>query len=181
MKRILRPNIGPIGAAFVAAALGCAVTTASAHVTVQPKEAPADSYFQLTFTVPHGCDGSATAVLRVKLPDGILSAKPQMKPGWNVEVKTRRLATPQQGPHGKTVSEVVDEVSWRGGPLPDNLYDSFGMIVRLPDQPDHDLYFPVVQECEEGVARWIEIPSSGQSPDRLHAPAPVIHLKAKNP
>ena len=176
-----KPKIGPTSAAIVAAALALQINAASAHVTVQPKEAPADSYFQLTFTVPHGCDGSATAALRIKLPDGILSAKPQMKPGWNVEVKTRKLATPQQGPHGKTVSEVVDEVAWRGGPLPDNLYDSFGMIVRLPDQPDHNLYFPVVQECEKGVARWIEIPSSGQSADKLHAPAPVIRLKAKNP
>jgi uncharacterized protein YcnI len=176
-----KAKIGLTGAAIVAAALALQINAASAHVTVQPKEAPADSYFQLTFTVPHGCDGSATAALRIKLPDGILSAKPQMKPGWNVEVKTRKLATPQQGPHGKTVSEVVDEVAWRGGPLPDNLYDSFGMIVRLPDQPDHNLYFPVVQECEKGVARWIEIPSSGQSADKLHAPAPVIRLKAKNP
>ncbi len=154
---------------------------AAAHVTVQPKEAPADSYFQLTFTVPHGCNGSATTALRIKLPDGILSAKPQMKPGWNVEVKTRKLATPQQAPHGKMVDEVVDEVAWRGGPLPDNLYDTFGIVVRFPDQPDRSLYFPAVQECEKGTARWIEIPSDNQGADKLQTPAPVVRLKAKSP
>jgi uncharacterized protein YcnI len=154
---------------------------ASAHVTVQPPEAAADSYAQLTFTVPHGCNGSATTALRVKLPDGILSAKPQMKPGWQVEIKTRKLDAAVAGPHGRSVTEVVDEVAWRGGLLPDNLYDTFGLVVRLPDRGDQPLYFPAVQECEQGVERWIEIPTSGQSADKLRAPAPAVRLKAKSP
>lgn len=157
------------------------VAPASAHVTVQPAEATADSYAQLTFTVPHGCNGSATKALRVKLPDGVLSAKPQMKPGWQVAIKTRKLDTAVAGPHGKTVSEVVDEVDWRGGPLPDNLYDTFGLVVRLPDKVGQVLYFPAVQECEQGVERWIEIPTSSQSADKLRAPAPAVRLKAKSP
>jgi uncharacterized protein YcnI len=169
-----------IGVAAVAlAALLAGVAQASAHVTVQPKEAPADSYFQLAFSVPHGCDGSSTVALRVKLPDGILSAKPQMKPGWKVEIKTKKLATPLAGPHGGTISDVVDEVAWRGGPLPDNLYDTFGMILRLPDKAGENLYFPVVQECEKGVHRWIEIPAKGQDAEKLREPAPFIHLNAK--
>ena len=154
---------------------------ASAHVTVKPADAAADSYAQLTFTVPHGCNGSATKALRIKLPDGILSAKPQMKPGWQVEIKTRKLDAAVAGPHGKTVSEVVDEVDWRGGPLPDNLYDTFGLVVRLPDKVGQVLYFPAVQECEQGVERWIEIPTSTQSTDKLRAPAPAVRLKAKSP
>ncbi|MBN8961958.1 MAG: YcnI family protein [Rhizobiales bacterium] len=157
------------------------VAPALAHVTVQPADAAADSYAQLTFTVPHGCNGSATKALRIKLPDSILSAKPQMKPGWQVEIKTRKLDAAVAGPHGKSVSEVVDEVDWRGGPLPDNLYDTFGLVVRLPDKTGQVLYFPAVQECEQGVERWIEIPTSGQSADKLRAPAPAVRLKAKNP
>lgn len=167
-----------VGAVLAVSALA---TPASAHVTVQPAEAPADSYAQLTFTVPHGCNGSATKALRVKLPDGILSAKPQMKPGWQVEIKTRKLDAAVAGPHGKTVGEVVDEVDWRGGPLPDNLYDTFGLVVRLPDKSGQVLYFPAVQECEQGVERWIEIPTSSRSADKLHAPAPAVRLNAKSP
>ena len=166
------------GAVLFASALAA---PASAHVTVQPGETPADSYAQLTFTVPHGCNGSATKALRIKLPDGILSAKPQMKPGWQVEIKTRKLDAAAAGPHGKSVSEVVDEVDWRGGPLPDNLYDTFGLVVRLPDKAGQVLYFPAVQECEQGVERWIEIPTSSQSADKLPAPAPAVRLKAKSP
>lgn len=166
------------GAMLIASAL---VAPALAHVTVQPADVAADSYAQLIFTVPHGCNGSATKALRIKLPDGILSAKPQMKPGWQVEIKTRKLDAAVAGPHGKTVSEVADEVDWRGGPLPDNLYDTFGLVVRLPDKVGQVLYFPAVQECEQGVERWIEIPSTVQSVDKLRAPAPAVRLKAKTP
>lgn len=178
MWRLQTRAFAIMATAWAASAL---VAPASAHVTVQPVEASANSYAHLTFTVPHGCDGSATRELRVRLPDGILSAKPQMKPGWTVEIKTRKLNAAVTGPHGKPVTEVVDEVSWRGGPLPDNLYDTFGLIVRLPDKAGQVLYFPVVQACEQGVSRWIEIPASGQGADGLRLPAPAVRLKAKSP
>ncbi|MBN9006527.1 MAG: YcnI family protein [Rhizobiales bacterium] len=174
--RGLQRWIGPT-VATVAAMVSC--NTALAHVTVQPKDAPANSYAHLVFTVPHGCNGSATTALRIRLPDGILSAKPQMKQGWKVDIKSRKLDAPAQGPHGKSITDVVEEVAWRGGPLPDNLYDTFGLIVRLPDKAGQTLYFPVVQECEQGVDRWIEIPSAGESSDKLHSPAPAVRLKAK--
>jgi len=166
---------------LAAAMAAAAASTASAHVTMLPNEATADSYFQTAFTASHGCDGKATVAIRVKVPDGVLAAKPQMKPGWTVEVKTRKLATPQPGLHGGTITDVVDEVSWRGGPLPDNLYDTFGLTMKLPNTPNAALYFPVVQECEQGVHRWIEIPAAGQKRDELREPAPMLRLKPKSP
>ena len=54
-------------------------------------------------------------------------------------------------------------MAWRGGSLPDNLYDTFGLLMKLPDAAGKTLYFPVVQECEKGVHRWIEIPAAGQA------------------
>jgi uncharacterized protein YcnI len=171
-------------AAAIAAAttaLICLTASASAHVTTRPDEATAGAYFQTAFNVGHGCDGSATVAVRVKIPEGVLSVKPQMKPGWTVEIKKRTLTAPQPGLHGKTITDTVDEVSWRGGPLPDSLYDTFGMNMKLPDTPGQTLYFPVVQECEKGTNRWIEIPAAGQSADRLHEPAPGVRLKPKAP
>ncbi len=169
------------GAAPLAAVLAVLAGTsgASAHATLQPREAVAGGYLQATLTVPHGCAGSATIAVRVKIPDGILSVKPQMKPSWSVEIKKRKLDKPQQGSHGETISEVVDEVIWRGGPLPDHLYDTFGLVMKLPDTPDQTLYFPAVQECEQGVARWIEIPSGSRKASDLREPAPKIRLVPK--
>jgi uncharacterized protein YcnI len=166
---------------FAVIAVLCAVAPAAAHVTVNPNEATAGSYFQAAFNVSHGCDGSSTVAVRIKVPEGVMSVKPQMKPGWTVEIKTRKLDAAQPGLHGKTISEVVDEVSWRGGPLPDNLYDTFGLLMKLPDGAGQALYFPVVQECEKGVHRWIEIPVAGQNRDDLHEPAPLLRLKPKAP
>jgi periplasmic copper chaperone A len=175
------PKIRNARCLLATAVLAAGSAAASAHVTVQPNEAAAGSYFRLAFVVPHGCDGKATVALRVKVPDGVTSVKPQMKPGWAVEIKTRKLDAPQPSPHGKTVGEVVDEVSWRGGPLPDNLYDTFGLMMKLPDMPDSNLYFPVVQECDGAVHRWIEIPEAGKSRDDLREPAPLVRLKPKSP
>jgi uncharacterized protein YcnI len=53
------------------------------------------------------------------------------------------------------------------------------MILRLPDKAGENLYFPVVQECEKGVHRWIEIPAKGQDAGKLREPAPFIHLNGK--
>src|SRR5687768_1749463 len=52
------------------------------HVTIDPKEAPPGSYAKLTFRVPHGCAGSATTKVRVLIPEGVTSVKPQVHPGW---------------------------------------------------------------------------------------------------
>lgn len=168
-----------IGAAALALALD--PSPACAHVTVQPAEADAGKYSQIAFTVPHGCAGSATVALRVKMPDGVSSVKPQMKPGWTVEIRKKKPDAPVQSSHGHAITEVVDEVSWRGGPLPDDLFDTFGLVMKLPDTPGQPLYFPAVQECEQGVSRWIEIPAAGQAPSALHEPAPAVQLRSGRP
>ena len=165
------------GLAIVACGFG--LGPVAAHVTVQPNEATAGAYFQTAFSVSHGCDGSPTVLVRVKVPDGVLSVKPQMKAGWTVEIKKRPIEGALPSLHGKAISETVDEVSWRGGSLPDDLYDTFGLLMKLPDAPGKTLYFPVVQECEKGVHRWIEIPAAGQSREDLREPAPLVRLKPK--
>ena len=48
--------------------------------------------------------------------------------------------------------------------------------MRLPAQPKQTLYFPVVQECEQGVHRWIEIPAAGQHWGDLKEPAPFVRV-----
>lgn len=167
----------------MALASGCVLVAgtlpASGHVTVKPGAAPAGSYVQAMLAVTHGCGGSPTVALRVKIPDGVVSVKPQMKPGWTVDIRKRALTAPQAGPHGSTITEVVDEVMWRGGPLPDRLFDTFGLLMKLPDAAGTTLYLPAVQECEQGELRWVEVPS--EKGGHLHSPAPAIRLEAGGP
>jgi periplasmic copper chaperone A len=54
------------------------LTLASAHITEQPNEAAADSYFSDRIQCAHGCDGSATVAVRMKIPDGVTSVEPQI-------------------------------------------------------------------------------------------------------
>jgi uncharacterized protein YcnI len=149
---------------------------ASAHVVLENQQAAAGSYYKATFGVGHGCEGTPTIRLRVRLPDGVLGAKPQPKPGWQVETVMERLATPVAADHGRQVSEVVREVIWSGGKLLDSHFDQFAMQVRLPNAPDTTIYFPVVQECERGVHRWIEIPEAGKTARDYKEPAPALRL-----
>ena len=153
---------------------------AFAHITAHADSGVAGSYFDTAFTVPHGCDGAATVALRIKIPEGVTAVKPQMKPGWTVTIKTRKLDPPLKADHGRTISETVDEIEWRGGPLPDNLYDTFGMVMKLPDTPGQTLYFPTIQECPQATRRWIEIPAAGQRWNDLREPAPFVKLTPKS-
>ena len=90
-----------------------------------------------------------------------------------------KLPRPIEDAHGNKITETVGEVVWSGGRLLDEHFDEFALMMRLPDRPGTTLYFPVVQECEQGVHRWIEIPAPGQSARDLREPAPALRLLPK--
>lgn len=153
----------------------CAVGESAAHVTANPNTAPAGSYFRTALRVGHGCDGSATVALRVTVPDDIYSIRPQMKPGWTITITKKALPAPVDIGHGHSITEKVDTIEWRGGPLPDAYFDEFGLSMKLPDRPAGSrIDFPVVQECEQGERRWIELPVDGGA--RPKDPAPSVTL-----
>ncbi|MEY9474736.1 uncharacterized protein YcnI [Bradyrhizobium yuanmingense] len=73
-------------------------------------------------------------------------------------------------------------MAWSGGKLADKNYDEFIMQTVLTDKlkANTTLYFPVVQECETGVRRWIEIPTEGSSHSHEgKSPAPGVKLLPK--
>jgi uncharacterized protein YcnI len=153
-------------------------SAALAHVTLEQKEAPVGASYKAVLRVPHGCVGSATQALRVRIPEGYLNVKPMPKPGWKLEVKRGTYAKPVS--FGDTnVSEGVTEVDWSGGNLPDAYYDEFVLTGTIGDIPAGQMmYFFVVQECERGVNRWIEIPAANidREPADL---APALKLVPK--
>jgi uncharacterized protein YcnI len=162
----------------LSAALIALAAPAFAHAVLHPAETPADSYFKATIGVGHGCEGTPTLRLRVRIPDGVTGVKPMPKAGWEIAVKREPLAQPVADPHGRRITERIAEVMWTGKLLDEN-FDEFAMQVRLPDKPGETLYFATVQECEKGVHRWIEIPAAGQARRDLREPAPVLKLLPK--
>jgi uncharacterized protein YcnI len=165
--------------ALLGAAGALALSSAAlAHVTLEQKEAPVGASYKAVLRVPHGCDGSATQALRVRIPDGYLNVKPMPKPGWKLEVKRGTYAKPASL-GGANVSEGVTEVDWSGGNLPDAYYDEFVLTGTIGDIPAGQMmYFPVVQECEKGVHRWIEIPAANTDREPPE-PAPALKLLPK--
>jgi periplasmic copper chaperone A len=161
--------------AATAVVLLAATQPARSHVTLDRNEAPADSFFNTRINVPHGCEGSPTLRVRVRIPDGVIGVKPQPKPGWDLAIRKEKLAQPIVDSHGRSITEGIVEVTWTGKLLDEN-FDQFGIHMKLPDKPGETLYFPTVQECETGVHRWIEIPAAGKSRGDYKEPAPFLRL-----
>lgn len=161
------------------AAILCAATAAQAHITLEQREAAIGAPYRATFRVPHGCGNSPTVKIRVQIPTGVVGVKPMPKPGWQLDLVKGKYDKPYAMFHG-SVTEGVKEVSWSGR-LPDDYYDEFVFSAYLTEDllPGQMLYFPVVQECESGVNRWIEIPEGGKSPADYKGPAPGVKLLPK--
>lgn len=165
--------------AMAAALLVGSVTgSAFAHVTLADTTAPAGSHYRAVLRVPHGCNGSATTAIRVKIPQGVIAVKPKPKPGWELSTRVGEYEKTYMY-YGHKLTRGVKVITWSGGHLPDAWYDEFIFVARLPQAPAGTvLYFPVVQKCVTGVNRWIAIPSQSKSARHYDAPAPALTLTA---
>jgi uncharacterized protein YcnI len=157
-----------------AAFLLAAGAPAAAHITLETAEAPAGSYYKAVFRVSHGCKGSPTTAIRVHIPAGAASVKPQPKPGWQVEI----VRGEPHGGHGR--GTAVSEVVWTGRLL-DEHYDEFVLRMKLPDTPGAALLFPVIQTCEQGEQRWVERAEPGKPAGHDKMTAPLLRLTPKTP
>ena len=170
---------------LLSAALGAAGalagTIAFAHITLENQQAPVGASYKAVLRVPHGCEGSATVAVRVRIPDGFIAVKPMPKPGWKLDVMHGKYQKPMSL-RGTSVTEGVTEVDWSGGKLPDAYYDEFVLTGYVSDeaQAGQAMYFPVVQECEQGINRWIEIPAAeGARAGEPVEPAAALKLLPK--
>lgn len=159
-------------AALAASSLVLFAAPAFAHVTLETGEASIGAGYKAVLRVGHGCDGNATTSIRVRVPEGYLSAKPQPKPGWTLEIVKGSYANTYQL-YGAPVSEGATEIIWSGGNLPDDQYDEFVLSGTLAAELDvaAPLYFPVIQTCTTGQTDWIDI-SGSEDGD----PAPALKL-----
>jgi uncharacterized protein YcnI len=164
----------------IAAGTALAASSAHAHITLENRQASPGSYYKAVFAVPHGCAGSATVKIRVQIPEGVIAVKPMPKAGWTIETVKGKYAASYEN-HGATISEGVKEVIWSGGKLADDNYDEFIAATYLTAalKPNTTLYFPVLQECEQGTSRWIDIPQGDKPAHDSKSPAPGVKLMPK--
>ncbi|MEX1162798.1 MAG: YcnI family protein [Nitriliruptor sp.] len=152
---------------------------AAAHVTANPSSTTADGYAMIDIRVPHGCDGEATSEVAVRIPDGVISVKPEQLPGWTATTEIGPYDEPVEM-HGSSVTEGVKVVTWTadaGQELADDQFRDFGLSVKFPDAAGETLTFPAVQTCVDGSeAAWIE--TSDDPEAELAYPAPSITLTA---
>ena len=142
MKKSTRTTASLIAALGAGAVLALApALAASAHVSASASSTAAGSYSIVTFSVPHGCDGSPTTAIEIDIPETILSVTPTVNPNWTITKnlvpldtatllesvgRTSRFFTVEENPRlcgwGAELASIVgDEAFW----------DLDGPIVRI--------------------------------------------------
>lgn len=138
-----------------AVVLGLA-SPASAHATLTATTSSAGAEAVVTLTIEHGCDGSPTTAVAVRLPDEIATAAPADDPRWeSAEVED-----------GTVVFRALR-------PLPDGQPVTATLTLTLPEAAG-TLLFPTVQTCAEGELAWLEAVPDGEDVDSLELPAPTL-------
>jgi len=160
-----------LGAAL---ALALLPTAAQAHVTLQPREATAGAYTVENVRVPNETEDATTTKVAVQFPDGFAGVLYAAQPGWKVEVKTKKLATPIKTDDGE-ITEGVAQITWTAvdaahGIRPGQFRD-FPLSLKIPDEA-RKLTFKALQTYSDGkVVRWIGAEGSDE-------PAPVVTVTA---
>ena len=137
----------------IAAVSALAVASAaSAHVTMNPEKAPADSFARFAVRVPTEGD-VPTVKVSVQMPVGLDEVTFQPKAGWKRKESGR-------------------VVTWSGGKIGVDEFDEFGLSMHLPNTPGKTLIFPATQTYANGkVVHWIGALTSDE-------PAPHVTLEA---
>lgn len=151
---------------------------AQAHVTLEEPQALAGAGYKAVLRVGHGCEGTATHTVVVRVPAGFRGAKPMPKAGWVLSIDRAPLAEPYES-HGRKISDDVVQITWKATSkesfLADAQYDEFVLRGQAPAKAG-PVWFQVRQLCEKGEWHWADIPASGTSTKGLKAPAVLLDV-----
>jgi periplasmic copper chaperone A len=175
LEDIMNINRTIFASASAAALLAIPATAAQAHVTLQPKTAPAGGYVVEDVRVPNETDDAVTTKVVVQFPDGFADASYQALPGWSVKVLKEQLATPVKTDDGE-ITEGVKTITWTAQSKADGIapgqFQDFPVSVQIPGQAGDTLTFKALQTYSDGtVARWIGAPDADK-------PAPQVQVTA---
>ncbi len=158
-----------------AALMLAGMSGAAAHVGATPDKTAANSYALVTFGIPHGCDTFGTTKVTITLPSELNDAQPTVNPNWTVEKVEEQLPEPKTLDNGTSITKRTSQIVYTAkAPLDPHLRDALVLSMKLPDTPGKTLYFPTLQNCEQGQTDWSEMPAEGQDPHALKSPAPSV-------
>lgn len=124
--------------------------TASAHVTVSPKEVLTAQRVTFAVSVPNEHDTPVVGV-RIVIPEGVTSVIPYNKSGWNIEIV--KASEGEEAP--------VTEIKWTSanGTVPVGLKDDFLFGAKAPDTVT-ELNWKAYETYQDGtVVAWDQEPS----------------------
>ncbi|MEH1124915.1 YcnI family copper-binding membrane protein [Micromonospora sp. CPCC 206061] len=178
MRVRMAAGLGVAVLAGAVAGLGIGVGPASAHVTVNPREATQGGYAKLAFRVPNERDNASTVKVEVTIPTqtAIASVSTRPTPGWTATVERTKLATPLKV-HDSEVTEAVSKITWTAAPgneVKPGQFQEFEVSAGPLPEVDR-ITFKALQTYSNGeVVRWIEEPQAGQ--EEPEHPAPILKL-----
>ena len=167
----------PLFIALSVCALLAIANGAHAHLVIENFKGRAGYNEFLNLMVPHGCGPLATTELRMKVPESVVLFSPEQKEGWETVLVMRKLDEPiQRGP--RVISEVYDEVIWRGN-LPANQLGVFRFLARMPNAVGTVVPFKTLQRCGDEVVRWVDVIEDGEPAWKMWVaaePSPFVEV-----
>jgi uncharacterized protein YcnI len=140
-------RVGLAVAAVAAAVVGAGAGRVSAHTESEYAAVPAGDEITVNFAPTHGCSGSPTTEVSVRVP----------APGATAgEVDGFTASAEADG--DRTI------LRWTGGSLPADEEGEFPITFTVPDTVGELLLFPTVQTCEVGEIAWIDGDPEGEYP-----------------
>ncbi|MCN0154180.1 YcnI family copper-binding membrane protein [Salinispora arenicola] len=180
MIRLRRTATATLALGAVVVAVFGSAGPASAHITVDPKEATQGGYGRFAFRVPNESDTESTTKVEIFLPENapLGSVSTMLVPGWTAVVEKRTLDEPVEV-HGSQLSEAVSKVTWTAEPeaaIAPGTFQEFPVSVGPLPTVD-TMVFKSLQTYSDGtIVRWIDEPTAdGVEPEQ---PAPVLELVA---
>jgi uncharacterized protein YcnI len=138
--------------ASVLAAIGviCMPAVAFAHVVVQPAQVETAAFQTFSVGVPNEKEVAVTG-LRLVIPAGLGEVSPNVKPGWNIDIKKD--------------GETVKEITWSGSSIPASQRDDFVFSAQAPEN-ETSLNWKAYQTYADGsVVAWDQKPDGKDSED----------------
>lgn len=167
---------------FLVVVISLLITTspAFAHVVVKPSQVGVGERLNFVVSVPTEKD-DPTVELRLIIPEGLQSVRPNVKPGWKIQIKKS----------GEGEEARVAEITWSDGTIPTEQRDEFVFSAQAPAN-ETNLVWKAYQTYGHGdVVAWENDPKmveeytknnppkEGQEDDH-NAPRPYSQTKVVN-